>query len=180
MSANKWNLQYTQGAWSHLRDREEVAHYAVIAALIRHFEISNSVLDIGCGEGLLQSYLLPFGYSRYVGLDISEVAIQKANTRKNDHTEFIVADASTFVPKQLFSAVAFSECLYYFADPFGLIHKYMSALEDHGMVLISIYVVPATRKLIREISGRFRVIDETLVSNVRGTWKCIVLPKTLS
>ena len=40
-----------------------------------------SVLELGCGSGILASHLLRSGLSSYVGLDFSASAIQSANTR---------------------------------------------------------------------------------------------------
>lgn len=41
-----------------------------------------SVLEIGCGSGLIAQRLIEAGASRYVGIDIAEAAIKIANQRK--------------------------------------------------------------------------------------------------
>ena len=49
-----WDAQYREGSWEHLKGH--VAHYAVVAAMVRNLK-AQYVLDVGCGEGLLWAYL---------------------------------------------------------------------------------------------------------------------------
>src|SRR5436309_33877 len=117
MSPNVWNEEYAAGKWDFLNDGKEVAHYAVQAALVHHFSGTDLILDVACGEGILQGYLKRWGYRGYLGIDKSQAAIAKAISRKDDCTWFIVADAERFTPSHKFSSIIFSECLYYFAEP---------------------------------------------------------------
>lgn len=80
-----WESSYAAGAWDRLRGAEQLAHYSQIVGYCTHFKPGGSVLDVGCGEGLVQEKLRPYGYSRYVGLDLADAAIRRAAERGSAH-----------------------------------------------------------------------------------------------
>jgi predicted TPR repeat methyltransferase len=173
--AEHWNKEYGEGAWEHLKDASEVAHYALQAALISHFEATDSVLDIGCGEGLLQKHLLAVGYKRYLGLDLSQVAIDRAKARADKHTQFMVADASRFSTQKQFSAIVFSESLYYFREPHTILGRYQQRLLEDGVIIVSAFVLPSTERLLEDILARFQALEDMVVTNARGAWRCLAI-----
>src|SRR5262245_50731925 len=67
-----WESQYRNRYWDFLTGLEEVPHYSVIAGYLRFLKPGGSVLDVGCGEGILQTCFGSGAYSRYVGIDWSE------------------------------------------------------------------------------------------------------------
>ena len=93
-----WEEQYRAGKWELMRGLDEGARYSVIAGYLHHLRPGGSVLDVGSGEGLLADHLRPSGYSRYLGVDLSEVAIEQAAGRADAATAFAAADAETFEP----------------------------------------------------------------------------------
>ena len=176
MSPDDWNEQYAAGLWDYLSDSREVAHYAIQAALIHHFSAGDFVLDVACGEGILQGYLKPWGYRRYLGIDKSAAVIDRAMRRTDDRTEFVVADAETFTPPVLFTCVAFSECLYYFSDPDRVVQHYARWIMDGGIIVTSVYASRESENLVIQPS-QFKVLEETTVINARGAWKCTAFSK---
>src|SRR6266487_5146131 len=52
-----WNLQYFDKRWDCLSNDGEVSRYSVIMGYIQYFKPTGSILDIGCGEGILQERL---------------------------------------------------------------------------------------------------------------------------
>src|ERR1043165_8256907 len=148
MSQNDWNREYAAGTWDFLNDSKEVAHYAVEAALVHHFSAADIILDVACGPGILQRYLKQWGYGRYLGIDMSHAAIDKALARKDDRTSFMVADAVQFTPSHKFTSIVFSECLYYFAEPNRIIQRYADWLTDDGIIVTSIYASHESENLL--------------------------------
>lgn len=65
--------------------------FAKVARLVRE-ERPGSVLEVGCGSGVLAEMLIAAGV-RYQGFDISPVAIEKARAR-NPQGQFCLADAT--------------------------------------------------------------------------------------
>jgi 2-polyprenyl-3-methyl-5-hydroxy-6-metoxy-1,4-benzoquinol methylase len=77
-----------------------------------HYRPGGSLLDVGCGEGVLQRRLRALGYARYLGIDSSEEAIARAQTERDARTEFRCADAETYMPQDRFDVIVFNEVLY--------------------------------------------------------------------
>jgi SAM-dependent methyltransferase len=171
MTPNEWDQEYGEGVWDYLSDAREVAHYAVQAALVSHFSAGDLILDVACGEGILQRYLKPWGYARYLGIDKSQAAIERANVRQDDRTQFVVAEAETFVPSHMFTCIAFSECLYYFSDPNHVVQQYSQWLMGGGIMVTSVYASRESESLVIG-TDRLRILEETTVTNCRGAWKC--------
>jgi 2-polyprenyl-6-hydroxyphenyl methylase/3-demethylubiquinone-9 3-methyltransferase len=176
MSSNEWNEQYSTGVWDFLNDSREVAHYAVQAALVHHFSPSALILDVACGEGILQGYLKRWGYRGYLGIDTSQAAIEKANSRNDDCTLFMTADAEQFTPPHEFTSIVFSECLYYFADPGRVLRQYANWLTGGGIIVISVYASHDSEGLAIPTDS-LTILEETTVLNARGAWKCTALSR---
>jgi len=176
MSINDWNTEYSAGFWNFLRDSKEVAHYAVQAGLVHHFCKSELILDVACGQGILQEYLKPWGYRQYLGIDKSEAAIDNANSRKDDCTSFQIADAEQFTPPHKFTSIIFSECLYYFAEPNRILHRYTNWLTNGGIIVMSVYASHDSEKLAVKTDA-LMILDETTIVNSRGAWKCTTFSK---
>lgn len=69
--------------------------------IARHLGPSDSVLDIGCGDGAMLEYFFKTKSIRGLGIDISEVAVEKAkergvDARTQDLADFCVRSYATF------------------------------------------------------------------------------------
>lgn len=179
-SADRWDEQYLEGRWEYMNQLEELARYTIQVGYIAHIRPGGSVLDVGCGEGILFERYQPYGYSKYVGLELSEVALAKLVKLNNEKTTFIKADAETYLPTELFDVIVFNEVVYYFRDPLTVIRRYALALTQHGVLVISIYQSSdaASRRgmeFLRQIKTEFRVVDETRTAQGSRSWVCAVL-----
>lgn len=139
VSQAAWNRGYESGEWDYLAGAQELGRYSVIASLCRHFAPRGRVLDVGCGSGLLAPWLLDAGVSRYLGVDLSEVAIEQARRTHPDRAEFAVADASTFVSAQKFDAIVFNELLYYLEKPEADVLRFSRVLAPGGVIIVSMW-----------------------------------------
>lgn len=66
-------------------------------SILKEIAPGRTVLELGCGSGLLAEDILSFGAINYIGVDISSVAIDAAKARLADNskrnlTEFVVSD----------------------------------------------------------------------------------------
>jgi SAM-dependent methyltransferase len=174
-----WDRQYRQGHWQYLWGLEEYARYSLLLGYLQYFAPGGAVLDVGCGEGILQERLRPVGYARYVGLDVSTVAIAQAAPRADATTRFVVGDAATYVPPEPFDAIVFNESLYYVHEPLPVVQRYASYLTAEGVILTSLYGGSARAQAIgRALRGRYRVLDEVTISHGARAWVCQVLGPT--
>ena len=170
-----WESQYRSGGWRFMRDLDELGRYSVIAGQLHALKPGGSVLDVGCGEGLLADHLRPFGYSRYLGVDLSEAAVQQAASRVDERTAFIAADAESYSPPGRWDAVVFNESVYYFHDPVSSVERYEAALEEGGLFVVSTFRSRRADVIVRRLLARYRLLAETAVSNRKGTWMVRVL-----
>jgi 2-polyprenyl-3-methyl-5-hydroxy-6-metoxy-1,4-benzoquinol methylase len=157
------------GRWDNLESGEE-GRYAVVASYLRRVGRNGktSVLDVGCGPGILQPYLAVHGYGRYVGVDFNPDNVTKARARTDEKTGFELADAAAYQPRGTYDLIIFNEMLYFMDDPLGCVRRYMQRLEPGGLVVVSITVAYPTMDLIRALRAHLPVIDENIVVNRVG------------
>jgi 2-polyprenyl-3-methyl-5-hydroxy-6-metoxy-1,4-benzoquinol methylase len=174
-----WDCQYENGNWGYMHQLQELARYSVIAGYFQHLKPGGSILDIGCGEGILQQRLAGQFYSHYFGIDISGVAIEKATIRGNENTFFIEADAEHYLPSESFDAIIFNEILYYISNPISLLKRYESFLKSDGVYIISMFHDLRNAMIWRRLPNLYFLIDEVKVSNKSGvSWVCRVVKPT--
>lgn len=177
VSGEVWETEYSSEKWNFLENLSELGRYSVIAGYIAYLKPQAAVLDVGCGEGILFDRYQGQGYSNYLGIDISQVAIDRLADRQNEKTRFVSADAERFEPTELFDAIVFNESLYYFHDPLMGMKKYCNALKPGGLVIVSTCNVSCRGKsILRRLKERYTVLDETDIVHHRASlsWTCTV------
>ncbi len=63
VSKPDWEQQFKNGEWDYIKQLDELAHYSIIAGYFQFIKQGCSILDVGCGEGILQMRLSPHAYS---------------------------------------------------------------------------------------------------------------------
>ena len=147
-----------------------------IAALVRAGQIHGEVLDAGCGEAAVSLDLAALGYTT-VGLDQSPTAIELARAtaieRGLRNATFEVADISAFtgyegrfgtiVDSTLFHSMpvelreGYQQSIVRAAAPGA---SYIVLVFDAAAIPVSPQVSPVTTEELREVVGRYWVIDE--------------------
>ena len=94
------------------------------------------ILDVGCGTGILESYLLPYEPRQIVAIDIAGQMIEKARVKYPDHPliEFLQEDAMSYEGKG-FDYIILYSAYPHFMRPERLI-KHMSDLLVPGGKLV--------------------------------------------
>jgi 2-polyprenyl-3-methyl-5-hydroxy-6-metoxy-1,4-benzoquinol methylase len=178
-----WESGYASGRWSYMTGVPQLGRYSVIVGYYGFFKPGGSVLDVGCGEGILQQKLASLGYRRYLGIDICANAIAKAAARADSRTEFRHVEAESFVPDQKFDAIIFNEVLYYFSDPAEVVRRLTDSLEPDGIMIASIYSSPIGRRkssqIWRLVGSVAEFVDSTTATN-REVWTIKVLRPKLA
>jgi SAM-dependent methyltransferase len=185
-SAAHLDAQYQRGTWDFMWSLGELGRFSVLAGYCRFLRPGASVLEVGCGEGILQDRLDPASYRRYVGVDIAESAIGRARARTagragsaGPEVEFVTADATTYDPATTFDIIIFNESLEYFEDPLALVRRYEPFLAADGFFIASIYRGPDTvrwRRIWKRLDTAYREHDHTTVTNAAGmSWDLRVL-----
>ena len=168
-SENKelWEKQYSGSTWDFLYQEEEKEHYQALVELCRKWKPAASILDVGCGEGVLYSYLLNAGYHDYQGVEISEAAVRTANS-KFEGKRFVAASAENYSPNNMFDFIIFNESIYYFSNPIKVLNRYQQFLNPSGMFVVSMCEYVGNRAIRNKISKTYEVHDQIVVRNHSG------------
>jgi SAM-dependent methyltransferase len=119
----------------HWRGMESPAQEPRFDAIRRH--LHGSVLDVGCGTGILAR-----DCDDYTGIEpVEEAASIAAATGAQIHNT--TAESFDLAGRQ-WDIVLFNESLYYSRNPLGVLSKYSWALRDGGKLIISIFLRPST------------------------------------
>ena len=158
-----WDAGYKAGDWKRLEDLDELARYSLIAGYIRFFGPASSVLDVGCGAGLLIRRLPAGDYERYVGVDVSSAAVAQA--KRLEEPGRIQFEVGELPPPERgrFQFVVCNEVLYYLWQPEQILSQIADRMEADGYLLTSIWRHPGSAGLTRLISRRFALIDSVEV-----------------
>ena len=83
-----------------------------------------------------------------------------------------MADVSTYVPGALpWDVVVFNECLYYFADPLGVVRRYRAVLESGGIFVVSMHVTVETVKIWRMLDVAYTLLEAVTITRAsRLSW----------
>ncbi|HYD30118.1 MAG TPA: methyltransferase domain-containing protein [Azospirillaceae bacterium] len=135
--------EYRDGRWSYLSALFEVARYGVVAGYVNRLAHGARLLDLGCGEGNLFPFLSPGAVTAYVGVDISEAALEKSKAQ-GEKVRLVCSPLETFTPAgdERFDVILFNEVLVYIEDPIAMIQRYRSWLADGGVMVVSYYKEP--------------------------------------
>ena len=138
----RWDKQYKSGRWESLKSEKEAKRYhQIIDYLKKHGSDNPSIMDIGCGDGVLNQRLDEVEFSYFLGLDFSKVSIDKAKAKNFPKSEFETADAIKYHPKRNFDAIVFNEAFYYIRDTEkqNVLDRMLDHLNENGIIITSIY-----------------------------------------
>lgn len=174
-SAAAWDQQYSGGRWAFLGSGGERARFAVMVGMLSEAR-NPAVLDVGCGEGVLYQRFRAYGCSRYVGIDLSQVAVARAAAVAGPEASFAAADAATYRPEGTFDALVFNEMLYYLHDPLAAVRRYVEALMPGGRLIVSTWGgSPRGMAILRQLHAAYDAVDEVVVQQRAQRWTLTVL-----
>jgi len=134
-----WDEEFSGGKWNFIDDTRGDCVYLYL----ERYAGTGSILDLGCGPGNTANELAATAYRTYVGVDISEVALNKAKRRSKeggraDHNHFAQGDFLSYVPTQQFDVILFRESMYHV--PLGkvraVLDRYSKYLRKGGVFIV--------------------------------------------
>jgi SAM-dependent methyltransferase len=138
----RWNRQYKNGRWEYLKNDIEAPRYVKILEAIKQYSTPQpSILDLGCGEGVLRLRLEDEVIGYFLGIDFSKVSIKTACRYSFKNSDFQVADLHYYKPPQDFDVVVFNEAFYYINNAVRtkVLNRVLERLKKGGILITSIY-----------------------------------------
>jgi SAM-dependent methyltransferase len=159
-----WDVEFSRGRWNCL----DATPGDCVYPCVEKYANNGRVLDLGCGSGSTGNELDAATYQHYTGVDISEVAIEKARQRtdangRGDKSRYVQSDIFSYVPDQTFDVILFRDSIYYI--PRGritsMLDRYSKHLRDTGVFIVRI----ASRSdkyqpIVDRIERHFDVVEE--------------------
>jgi 2-polyprenyl-6-hydroxyphenyl methylase/3-demethylubiquinone-9 3-methyltransferase len=159
-----WNVEFSRGRWSCL----ESSPGDVVYPYIEKYANQGSILDLGCGSGSTGNELDPSAYRDYTGVDISDVAIEKAKTGaelngRADKNEYRQSDLLRYLPTRQFDVILFRDSIYYVAPTKikGMLERYSKYLKQNGVFIVRMYSADGKyRSIVDTIESSFAVLEK--------------------
>jgi SAM-dependent methyltransferase len=137
-----WDKEFAGTKWDFMDDTSSDCVYKHL----EQYAKGGSVLDLGCGPGNTANEMAESCYQRYIGVDISQAAVDKGIRRTNatgreKKNSFIVSDFLGFTPTEKFDVILFRESMYHI--PYGqvgtILAKFSSYLKPDGVFIVRLY-----------------------------------------
>lgn len=158
-----WNKEYANGRWECLSSAGDGS----VPRLVEKYANGGGILDLGCGPGTTSVELHSDTYSFYTGLDISDVAIQKARARAMesgyaDKNEYLQSDILTYEPARPYNVILYGDSIYYIPTRqlSPMLKRYSAYLTRDGVFIARLFDVSGNRHDILDIiESTFQVVE---------------------
>ncbi len=170
-----WNAEFATGRWEGLAQTLGDCIYP----FLEQYGKDGSILDLGCGSGNTGTELSANAYHDYTGVDISDVATDRARKRaeedgRSEKNRYIQCDISTYEPTRQFDVILFRDSIYYVPGPKhkGMLDRYSKFLKPGGVFIVRLWTGSGKYSSIVDfIEGNFQIVEK----NVSGPSKTVVL-----
>jgi 2-polyprenyl-3-methyl-5-hydroxy-6-metoxy-1,4-benzoquinol methylase len=148
-----------------LTDVHEIASQSVLAGYVKYLE-PKTILDLGCGPGLMREAIDGANFRQYTGVDptISAIESARAKTSADWRTSYIVGDPMDD-DLSLVSAdvVICSDVLYQVPSPYLFLLAADALLRPGGHLLTSMWRHPGDTVLWDMVDRQFDLVDRVTV-----------------
>ena len=155
-----WREAYASGYGNQMESAAELGRCGVIAEIIARTRSEGAILDAGCGTGILPR-LIDLNRFRYVGVDISERALELARAQSPGGAVFVAADLRSADLGQRFDMIVLNEIAYYLEPP-ELGHLISRHSAKGALLIYSIFAFDSAATIMRYLHGlgkNIRTVD---------------------
>lgn len=175
-SCQAWEQKYRDEKYD-LNHKKEDARYGALLRVLHRYD-RGTMLDLGCGDGVLWKSYRPLSNSLLLGIDYSSTAVSKANELHIPNCRFDCCDYRTFQPEQPISVVVFNESLYYIDDFLEAVHKASKWLTEEGVIVVSMFDTLVTTRIWKKLLRQYSAIQGVTVRDHESdcSWTIRVFP----
>lgn len=176
--AEHWDNEFASGNFDRLSRSDQRHHLRLLAGMIAETYANPKIMEIGCGDGAFHRAIASHAPQRYLGVDLSSVAVERARGRYCDRagTEFTVGDGARYETDELFDAVVFPECIEFLGDPVEVLSHYAKNLKPGGLFGVTQWLAAKPLRIWRAIKDTHEIVDEAVVNAAWGgawqVWTC--------
>ena len=173
MKRKLWDVEYESGRWDHC----EYSPDAIVYQFICRYCHKGNILDLGCGSGNTGNEIDIASYGSYTGLDISEVAVEKARERsvasgRAGKNIYVQGDILTYEPQGNFDVIAFRESIYYVPEGRieSMLRRYARYLTPSGVFIVLVSGTSADKnaKMLALLELMVTVIEKRSLVESQG------------
>ena len=161
-----WNAEFGKGRWDNLDE----THGDCLYPYLEQYVNGGSLLDLGCGTGNTGHELAEHAYHDYTGVDISDVAIDKARMKsgvegRSDKNRYSVCDISSYEPAQQYDVILFRDSIYYIGGPKlqGTLERYSKFLNHGGVFIVRLWSGKGSyASMVDFLEANFEIVDKSV------------------
>lgn len=184
-----WDREFSGTKWNFIDNTAEDCVYLIL----EKYADNGSILDLGCGPGNTANELAATAYESYVGVDISEAALEKARKRtvasgRETKNIFFQGDFIKYEPNQKFDVILFRESMYHV--PMGKIKDtldhYARYLKSHGVFIVRMITSdnnsggkdkPRPGAMVRIMENEFDVVEKRIYEGAARSTVLVLRPR---
>jgi len=158
-----WDAEFSTGRWDHLESTVGDIVYEYVEKYCRN----GSILDLGCGSGNTGNEIDISKYQHYSGVDISDVAVQKAGLRsksnqRGEKNQYFQSDIISYMPSQNYDVILFRESICYVPRHRvqATLERYSHYLKEGGVFIVRLYDGTAYAEVVDQIERNHKVCEK--------------------
>lgn len=134
---------------------------------IEQYVDGGAILDLGCSDGHVGFSLDPRCYSHYTGVDLSTVAIARAQKMHSDFNKtknrFLKGEIYSYKPEECYKVILFKDSIYYTSNYVILrcLKRLSKNLDSSGVFVVHMDNIHRHERIRQLIRKNFNVLEET-------------------
>ncbi len=169
----RWNYQFEKGRWDGLGNASELIRQQVVKSYFLKYKDGGSLLELGCGQGyLVDSVFEKKHFSRYLGIDLADIAIETARQRVGtEKIRFEQGDMNALAINERFDVVLFNESINYAKDcEKVLVDAIKNLSAQDGIFIVSMHEHKRSPEIWQAVDNLFNILEQQLVEQGEHKW----------
>lgn len=162
MKRRLWNKEFANGRWDFIENTRGDLIYEYVEKYCQN----GNILDLGCGSGNTGCELNANKYTDYTGVDISDVAIEKANRRsvvnhRDKKNHYQQSDITTYTPSQKYNVILFRESIYYIPllKIKSVLDHYSRFLKPDGVFVVRWHDQRQGKTILEQLGNTYELVE---------------------